>query len=206
MEHSIENSDLQQYKDYAPTAFDTKGLGLASRQDWYVCPVIQTRDSGCFEQSNYSSLLKTIEDIDPNGNDYEEHCFNHWGPGWIEIILVRPNSAAHKKAIEAEFALSDYPVLDDEDLSNREYEDFLESWESWASGDFVEEIIGYRRDSLTEDEIDWLEGADPDQILRVYEEVATDWLYEHSFTEIHINYASAKKVTVEQIKKAMRYC
>lgn len=112
------------YKDWAPTSFDCRGLNLADRQDWLVAPVIQTRDSGCLEQSNFNSALEILggEQVDR----VEVHRFGHWGPGWFEIILVSPELAEQVEGIEAR--LEDYPVLDEDDWSNREWEAAINWW------------------------------------------------------------------------------
>lgn len=78
---------LQTYRDYKPTSYDSAGLSLPDRQDWLVAPVIQTRDSDCLEQSNFASLLGSIGG---ESDTVEVHSFNHWGPGWFEIILIDP--------------------------------------------------------------------------------------------------------------------
>ena len=46
-------SDLPDYGDWRPTAFDPRGLGLPDRQSWKVLPVTQTRDSSVLERSGY---------------------------------------------------------------------------------------------------------------------------------------------------------
>lgn len=131
---------LQRYADYAPTAFDPRGLNASQmgdddggREDWLVCPVIQTRDSGSLEQSNFRTVLK---DLGGESEDVEVHRFGHWGPGWFEIILVRPDTAVAGKALEWAESLSDYPVADEFDLSELESEDETESWDSWGRSDF----------------------------------------------------------------------
>ena len=120
---------MQKYAVFAPTCFDPKGLNLPDQQEWLVCPVSRTRDSGPFSESNFATMEKMLEGIDPDGNDHENHRFNHWGPGWFEILIVRPHSTCLSLAEEAELCLEDYPLLDEEDHSRREYEEACESWE-----------------------------------------------------------------------------
>jgi hypothetical protein len=60
-------------------------------------------------------------------SDFETHRFGHWGPGWFEIIVVRPGSACHREAQAIVAAVSDYPVLDESDYSRREYESQCEA-------------------------------------------------------------------------------
>ena len=112
---------MQQYKEFQPTCFDFRGIGLEDRQDWYVAPVSQTRDSEALELSNFAVVLKSLEEAD-TGEDVEVHRFGHWGPGWFEIILVRPDTPAYKEAQDWEAALADYPVADDMHYSELECE------------------------------------------------------------------------------------
>lgn len=62
------------YKEFRPTQFDAKGLGLEDQQDWIVVPVSQNRDSGPFEESNFTSALKILGG---ESEDVEVHQFNH---------------------------------------------------------------------------------------------------------------------------------
>jgi hypothetical protein len=116
------------YREFRPTAFDARGLGLDDRQDWLVLPVSRTRDSGPLDESNFATAEKTLAEIDPDGNDHESHRFGHWGPGWFEILIVRPGSPCAKEGEAIENALDDYPALNDLDHSEREQEAANEVW------------------------------------------------------------------------------
>lgn len=105
-----------QYKDFRPTAHDAKGLGLDDRQDWLVLGVAHNRDSSVLEESNWAMAL---EDLGGESDTVEVHRFGHWGPGWFELILVAPGSQAAEDAEAIEAALADYPVLSDDDYSER---------------------------------------------------------------------------------------
>lgn len=113
---------MQTYKEFRPTQFDSKGLCGESRgiSEFLVVPVKQTRDSGPFEQSNFAVALKLLGG---ESDTVQVHRFRHWGPGWFEIVLVNPTDAKRVKvAEEIEYSLADYPILDEDDLSNREWE------------------------------------------------------------------------------------
>lgn len=132
------------YRDWAPTGIDTPGLGFPAdddRQGWFVSPCIRTRDSGPRAESNYAAAVEILGEheakyeehpLTHGGVKYEEHRFSHWGPGWFEVVLVRPDAAGEAAMIAIEYALSDCGVIDEEDLSRREYEAAQESWESWG--------------------------------------------------------------------------
>ena len=116
---------MKSYRQFAPTACDSRGLGLPDRQDWLVGPCSRTRDSGPLEESNFASLL---DRLGGEGDNVEVHRFGHWGPGWFEIVLISPDSDERIAAEDCEASLSDYPVLDDEDFCEREEGAALETW------------------------------------------------------------------------------
>ena len=115
---------MQKYAGHRPTSFDSH-ISLDSREDWLVVPCSRTRDSGCLDESNFHTALALLGGESDN---VEVHRFGHWGPGWYEIIIVRPDSLAQKEAEDIEAALADYPVLDDSDFSGRETEAANQVW------------------------------------------------------------------------------
>ena len=130
----VSESALQTYAKFAPTGFDSRGAFLPKRQDWLLAPVSQNRDSECLTQSNFAQCLDALGG---EGDDVEVHRFGHWACGWFEIILIRPDSDATRKAEDIADALADYPVLDEEDFSRREWEEKQEDWNNWARKEFI---------------------------------------------------------------------
>lgn len=112
------------YAEYAPTQFDPRGLNLPDRQDWIVLPCSQTRDSEAATRANFKAALAMAEDA---GFDVETHRFGHWGPGWVEIILVAPSEAATAFVEDMERGLEDYPILDEHAWAEEELEDQIQS-------------------------------------------------------------------------------
>ena len=160
--HQLEGL-LPRYRDFRPTSFDPSGLGCPDQQEWYVAPVSITRDTPehSYSASNYAVLSAELDKIDPDYRDHEEHTFGHWGPGWFSIILVRPESACFDAASEAANALSEYPILDDSDLSEREYNAACEQWETMDLEERIDvckkcnvSIFAARRDTIPE-RISW---------------------------------------------------
>lgn len=148
----IEDVELQRYSDYRPTGFDAPGLSRgvmghgddADRSEWLIVPVGRTRDSDAPEVSNFEVAEDWLVNVDPDGSDHERHRFGHWGPGWFEILIVRPGTAAHRKAQEIAVALENYPIL--EDLSMREADvEFNPKIEPWRPAAFVELIADRNR-------------------------------------------------------------
>ena len=146
---------MKRYKNWSPTPFDPDGLmDGEDRNDWLVVPVIQTRDSRCFELSNFAAAL---ERLGGESETVEVHRFCHWGPGWFEIILVAPGTDAEKKAEEIEAALADYPLLDDEDYYRRQDEEALQTWQNcYDATERVAYIREHRRDFEFHDYADML--------------------------------------------------
>lgn len=119
------------YRDFQPTGFDPKGLRGRGpdRSHWYVLGYMHSRDSDMLHESNWASILDTLQPDKTAG--IEKHIFNHWGCGWFEIILIHPWYKAKIEAAEdIESCLADYPVLDEDDLQKRTIEDQDKAWEN----------------------------------------------------------------------------
>lgn len=153
---------MQTYRQYRPTELDRPGAFLCDggdddRSAWLVVPVIRTRDSGPLEESNFGFVRGRL-DTAASADDWETHRFGHWGPGWYEIIIVRPGTKAHDEAAEIERRLDGYPVLDEDDLSRREYDSACEGWKHAHKRDRIAalaragvSIFAARRDEFPDD-------------------------------------------------------
>lgn len=132
---------MKEYREFRPTQFDPRGLCLDNRQHWLVAPVMQTRDSLAIDLSNFRS---TLRELGGESNTVEVHRFGHWGPGWFEIILIDPADEEKVRiATEIENALADYPVVDESDWSELEYELKSEYWASLRVQDRLEILQRY---------------------------------------------------------------
>lgn len=125
---------LKRYKDWKPSAHDASGLNLPDHQEWFVCSCTQNRDSTILEESNFAQALKYLGG---ESETVEVHRFGHWACGWFEIIIVNPSREPEVTALEAK--LENYPVLSDDDLSERESKEAYD----W--------FIGYERTKLAEE-------------------------------------------------------
>ncbi|MEK6880567.1 MAG: hypothetical protein AABY22_13200 [Nanoarchaeota archaeon] len=83
--------------------------------DWFIV-LGQNRDSNILDQSNFDCVLKHLGGEKEN---VEVRRFNHWGCGWFEIILVKPESEECKLAEKIKQDLENYPLFDEQDYSNR---------------------------------------------------------------------------------------
>ena len=100
--------------------------GDTSRSSWYLAPVSRNRESDCLSLSNFDAALERL------GGESDTVIianFGHWACGWYELILIDP---ADKKAVsEAESIQADmdsYPVLNEGDFSEREWEEATRVW------------------------------------------------------------------------------
>lgn len=155
---------MERYSEFRPTAFDNAGLGCDNRQDWFVAPVSRDRDSNMRGVSNFETAL---EMMGGESSTVEVHRFGHWAHGWFEIILVKPDTREMEIAEEIEAALADYPVLDEEDMSRREYEEYLSSWDSFAAREFRSLLV--EKFDLSEDYDAVLDNIDNEELLEFFE-------------------------------------
>lgn len=96
------------------------------REDWLIVAA-QHRDSDVLDQSNFAVSRKMLKEVGEEGEDWAVEQFSHWAVGWVEYLIVNPQStAAVAKGEEIRESLEQYPVLDDEDYSQREED---EKWE-----------------------------------------------------------------------------
>lgn len=86
----------------------------------------RTRNSDALTESNFMCGLKAI------GGESETVkvvCENHWAVGWVEWIAIdKSDENALRLADGIMEQLGDYPVLDEEDFSNREQETAEHIW------------------------------------------------------------------------------
>jgi hypothetical protein len=116
---------MKKYKEWSPTQFDCKGLGIPDRQEWLVAPVCYTPE--CDDTLSKANFDATLKALGGESRSVEIHYFNHWATGF-ELILINPR--AHKKvkiATDIENALENYPVVDDELFSQYESD---QQWEN----------------------------------------------------------------------------
>lgn len=169
-------TSLQTYGTFRPTAFDPAGAFLREQSGWLLAPVSQTRDSNELDQSNFAEALKMLGG---ESETVEVHRFGHWGPGWFEIILIDPSDAERVRvAEEIAEALENYPVLNETDYSEREWESFLQGWEDYGRQDFIRKL---EKDfDLPEAAVYILEDADSDALREFFSDHAGEPYYSDS--------------------------
>lgn len=116
----------------------------------------QHRDSDSVARSNFEVGLREL------GGESETVIVvreRHWAVGWVEWVAIHESDeAAVQAADEMLCALSDYPVLSDEHLSELEWNEASEYWERMSVRERVDycqraelSIFAARRDYLPED-------------------------------------------------------
>jgi tRNA/tmRNA/rRNA uracil-C5-methylase (TrmA/RlmC/RlmD family) len=87
----------------------------------------RSRDSSILENCNFQEGLKAIGGESETVLVIRDH---HWAVGWIETIYIHEsNDQALQIADEITAALSDYPVISDDKLSEMEWEETCRIWE-----------------------------------------------------------------------------
>lgn len=129
----------------------------------------RTRDSDILSESNWAVACESLkaEAYDGGADRFDVRPVvyhwraGHWACGWIEYLCVRADApeSALTAAGEIVCSLADYPVLSDDDFSEREWNAMCESWEHGSIRDRVEWlqyagqcIFSARRDALPEDD------------------------------------------------------
>ena len=123
-------------------------------KNWYVF-LSHSRDSGILTESNFDCAL---ESLGGEGENIQVIRHGHWACGWVEFIAVKPDTKESIIAEEIKSALADYPVLNDEDYFQREWDAKHEYWESMDLKDRIElcvkanqSIFAARSESIPED-------------------------------------------------------
>ena len=99
--------------------------------EYYSAGLGQSRDSDALERANFAAMLRALGGESDTVIVVRE---NHWAVGWVEWIAIHESDAKSIAiAVEANRAMEDYPVLDDELFIQFEDEDCCNTWEvmSW---------------------------------------------------------------------------
>lgn len=126
------------------------------------------RDSHLIDESNWDYLMEAFkpEDYDDrNGFEERPTCYI-WSAGcslvgWVEYMMIRHDAPwdLKLKAEKVLERLSNYPILDEDDHSRREWEFVCESWQNMSLKERVHliqksgscSIFAARRDEIPED-------------------------------------------------------
>lgn len=132
---------LTKYGKYNPTCWDSRSnyMGNTSQDHWYVAPVIKTRDASILELSNFEYAENVLKAGKTPGcviNGY-----GHWACGHYDLILIHPwRHDLLELAQEMQYTLEDYPLLDEDDFCQKEYEETERLWDSYGYEDLSKEL------------------------------------------------------------------
>ena len=126
--------------------------------DWCIV-YTHHRDSGILARSNTAIIDKALEPfVDADDSDVVAEQHSHWACGWIDGYSIRvfrngEITDAFKVYHELAERMDQYPILDEEDFSRREFEATLENigesaWRLKSDFDLPDEWEG--------DVYDWL--------------------------------------------------
>jgi len=180
---SVTQSDAQKWADEAIAT--TAALpNFAYRGDkplgktWAIV-MTKSRDSGLLEQSNFEKAREQL--AEEHEEDVDVERASHWAVGWVDHLMVRvldrkgKATPAAKTFLEIKHALDDYPVLDEEVYSKREYEATIENIQSG------------RRD------------IDADTAAEIF-----TWLYDHDQSAVESKNDRGGEPDDDQIDEALR--
>ena len=149
--------------------------------DGQYCVLTVTRDSNALDRSNWAVARQLLADSAgltdipfSNGEDsavYEWRA-SHWGCGWIEYLMVKPDAPESVLECAAEIisALADYPALSDDHWTELEWQECADYWESMSVRDraatirdsgSTASIFAARRDYIPDDNgavYEWIRG------------------------------------------------
>ena len=124
-----------------PSGFDSLAnySGALPEENLFVV-VTRSRDSDVLTESNFECAL---ERLGGESDSVEIYRFGHWACGWWEALCVVKGTEAYAIAEAIESDLEDYPVLDENDFTEREMNEANRVWQDCF--DEVDRIAYIRR-------------------------------------------------------------
>jgi hypothetical protein len=102
--------------------------------DGWAIVYTNNRDSGLVDESNAKAIAKAMQPyLEAEDPDVLPEHHGHWACGWVDGYSIRvydgrgEPTEAFKAWCDLHARLEDYPLLDEEDYSSREYEATLEN-------------------------------------------------------------------------------
>lgn len=134
---------LQKFNHTDPATGETDNYIGPSFRGFLAFPLIKTRDSNCLEESNFEYCKAVLLPLSKNGDVFVNR-FGHWACGWYEMLLVNEkNQVAIECAEKILSKYSDYPVLDEDDFSDREWDSVTNRWAAFSDDEKKELCAEY---------------------------------------------------------------
>ena len=160
----------------------------ADADNWCIV-YIKNRDSGLLEQSNYDAFESELKDYlgwhEDEGCNAQSESHRHWAIGYVDGFSIKVFNEkqeitdAFKAYAKLALKLEDYPVLDDEDYSKKEYEATIGNIKFMGSGQVKAEAPK-----------DW-----PEKCF--------NWFWENDQSAVENKYDSGGYPSDEQIKECL---
>ena len=194
---------MQKYSTFAPTGFDRQGAFLSGQGEWLVAPCKRNRDSNSFDSSNWDQQL---EMLGGESKRAQIHRFGHWACGWFEIVLINPRSKLVKIGNQIESQLENYPILDENDWSQREFEAYCTAFKDDYKRCFASAIETFMEENeIVFDEFNEIEGLEHipiEKFQEFFESLIPSGEY---YIEEYPQFDYAiKKLTVENVKQFLQ--
>lgn len=134
----------------------TRDPDLLEDSNWHVATTVEL-DAAPYDPAD--RFAERPENFDDRPNVYHWRA-GHWACGWVEYLMVRADAPDDVLATAANIvaSLDDYPILSDDDYSEREFEAMCDAWESASVRERIEflegtgiSVFAARRDELPED-------------------------------------------------------
>ena len=134
---------LEAWTDRDPAFSSNNNYAGGDFSDFYLAPVSITRDTiDSTALSNWQVITKELDDL----TEHEESgvtSFGHWAVGWYEVYLIhKSDEEALKSADQWAASLEDYPIADEEHLSELESEAEGEAWDNYGDQEWREILSG----------------------------------------------------------------
>lgn len=128
---------------------------FGDRAEWVIA-YAQHRDSDTITRSNWAVFLAAL------GGESDTVAIErstHWAVGWIDYLIIDPSDTERVGLAERlREKLEDYPVLDEMEWSNLEWDEYLDAWSQWGRSDFVRALK--REFGLSDAAVDLLDEAE----------------------------------------------
>ena len=127
-------------------------------ENWAVF-YTRNRDSGLIDVSNHHAIAKALDKYDEGENptvSWQDH--SHWAVGWVTAAVIRVYmrnghiTKAFKTWCDLQARLEDYPILDETDYSEREYDAALAAIREQGRGRVIDNPPEERASQV----FDWL--------------------------------------------------
>ena len=132
--------------DYMPKLWVRPSNYIGQTWDGWLVFLGRNRDSGLLTDHNFETARDLLSALDCDHPTEDTRTVltvseNHWACGWVEWIAIHPsNKAAVDLAEDLARNLDQYPILDEDKFSEREYDAACEAWRSLSVRDRYELI------------------------------------------------------------------